>query len=282
VTDWSSLYRAELVAIILAVLTVPQESKVEIVTDSAMCISTYNRISKPDPKRTTRRWIKEKNWSLWMRLIEIVRRKRIWISFKKVKAHSGNTDNDRVDRLAKEGRNASEVIWKDPRCPIWSALPIWNNQVIDISVREFVKEVHRKETVVEWSEQNRIQKRWAKEIREQDKYSWKMFWEQCRQGSSLQTSLKQAKERNFRIKLMNDELPTMERLTTRRPDLYKSPTCILCEREEENTEHLFDCPALIRERSQMWKEAKEKVASRIATKGPFGLNRIGLTGLKHI
>jgi hypothetical protein len=64
---------------------------------------------------------------------------------------------------------------------------------------------------------------------------------------------------------MNDELPTMERLTTRRSDLYKSPTCILCEREEENTEHLFDCSTLIREKSQMWKEAKEKVASRIAT-----------------
>ena len=64
VTDWPSSYRAELVAIILVVLTVPQESKVEIVTDSASCISTYNRLSRPDPKHTIRRWIKVTNFSL--------------------------------------------------------------------------------------------------------------------------------------------------------------------------------------------------------------------------
>jgi ribonuclease HI len=61
VTDWPSPYKAELVAIILAVLTVPQGSEVEIVTDSALCINTFNRIAKPNPKHTIRRWIKEKN-----------------------------------------------------------------------------------------------------------------------------------------------------------------------------------------------------------------------------
>jgi ribonuclease HI len=159
ITDWPSSCRAELAAIILAVLTVPQKSRVEIVTDSASCISTFNRLIKPDPKRTTRRWMKEKNWSLWMRLIEIIRRKKIQVNLKKVKAHSGEYLNDKVDRLAKEGRNLPEVNWKDPRHPIWSVLPIWNQLVVDISIREFIKEVHKKKMLVEWSQQNKIQKR---------------------------------------------------------------------------------------------------------------------------
>ena len=54
VTDWPSSHRAELVAIILAVLTVPQASRVKIVTDSVSCIHTYNRLIKPDPRRTIR------------------------------------------------------------------------------------------------------------------------------------------------------------------------------------------------------------------------------------
>ena len=61
VTNWPSFNRAELAAIILAILTVPQSSKVEIVTDSASCISTYSKLAKPNPRRTTRHWIKEKN-----------------------------------------------------------------------------------------------------------------------------------------------------------------------------------------------------------------------------
>ena len=117
VTDWPSPHRAELVAIILAILTVPQESEVEIVTDSASCISTYNRIAKPNPKHTTRRWIKEKNWSLWMHLLEIIQKKRLQVSFKKVKAYSGDILNDKVDALAKEERNIPEIIWKDPDVP---------------------------------------------------------------------------------------------------------------------------------------------------------------------
>jgi len=159
ITDWSSSDRAELAAIILAILTVPQTSRVEIVTDSASCINTFNKLVKPDPKRTTRRWIKEKNWSLWMRLIEIIRKKKLQVHFKKVKAHSGDPFNDKVDKLAKEGRNFPEIIWKDPRHPLWSALPIWNQIVIDIPLREFVKEVHKKETLIEWCQQNRTQKR---------------------------------------------------------------------------------------------------------------------------
>ena len=110
ITDWPSAHRAELAAIVLAVLTVPQASKVEIVTDSASCIDTFNKLSKPDAKRTICRWIKEKNWSLWMRLTEIIWRKKLQVRLTKVKAHSGDPSNERVDTLAKEGRNSPEVI----------------------------------------------------------------------------------------------------------------------------------------------------------------------------
>ena len=133
---------------------------------------------------------------------------------------------------------------------------------MDISIREFVKEVHKKETLVEWSQQNRIQERWAKEIEEQNKFSWENFWKQCRQGSSIQTSIKQAKERNFRIKLMNDELPTLCNQKKRRPDLYEKAMCPMCNSKEEDTGHLFDCPVLLNDRLQIWEELKQKVINK--------------------
>ena len=154
-----------------------------------------------------RRWIKEKNWSLWMRLMDIINKKNLQVNLSKVKAHSGVSHNEQVDKLAKEGKNFPEIIWKEPRRPIWSVLPLWNQSIIDIFLRDFIKELHKKETAIEWSQQRRTQKRWSKEIEKQNEYSWDKFWKHCRQGNSLQTSIKQAKERSFRIKLMNDELP---------------------------------------------------------------------------
>ena len=138
-------------------------------------------------------------------------------------------------------------------------MPIWNNFTVDMSIRDFVKEIHKKETLVDWTQQNRVQKRWAKVIEEQEAYSWKMVWEQSRQGSSLQTSLKQAKERSFRTKLMNDELPTFDNLVKRRPELYTRKKCLFCNREEENTEHLFSCLGTRDKQSQVWKEVQIKM-----------------------
>jgi hypothetical protein len=194
-----------------------------------------------------------------MCLLEIIRKKKLQVYLKKVKAYSGDLLNDKVDKLAKEGRNFPEIIWKDPRCPLWSALPIWNQIAIDISLREFIKEIHKKETLIEWCQQNRIQKRWVKEIEEQNKYSWTNFWKHCRQGSSLQTSPKQAKERNFRIKLINDELPTLLNLKKRKPNIYKDATCPTCKTKEEDTRHLFDCSASLNDRLQIWNEVKQKI-----------------------
>ena len=54
VQDWPSACRAEATAIITALLTVPREAKAIIVTDSQNCIDTYNRISKADPRLTTK------------------------------------------------------------------------------------------------------------------------------------------------------------------------------------------------------------------------------------
>jgi ribonuclease HI len=110
VADWPSSARSELTAIIAALLTVPAYNKVEILTDNANCISIYEKLKKPNPKRTLRRWMKNKNWFLWMRLTEILHKKYLVLELKKVKAHSGNVFNETVDKLAKEGRDKEKII----------------------------------------------------------------------------------------------------------------------------------------------------------------------------
>jgi hypothetical protein len=197
-----------------------------------------------------------------MRLIEIINKKKLQVNLSKVKAHSGVIFNEQADKLAKEGKNFPEIIWKEPRRPLWSVLPTWNQSIIDISLREFTKEFHKKETTIEWSQQRRIQNCWSEEIEEQSNYSWDKFWKLCRQGSSSQTSIKQAKERSFRIKLMNDELPTLSNLQKRKPNIYKETICPICKEKKEDIKHIFECSSSLNTRLQIWTEIKRKVKTK--------------------
>jgi hypothetical protein len=87
--------------------------------------------------------------------MEILRRKKLKLNLKKIKAHSGDKFNEIADSLAKEGRESPEIIWKDPKNPIWFAVPTWNQIIIDRSTRDFLKEIHKIETTTEWIQQNR-------------------------------------------------------------------------------------------------------------------------------
>ena len=59
-----------------------------------------------------------------MRLMEIVNRKKVSIQMTKVKTYSKDSMNEKVDKLAKEGRNFPEIQWKDPKRPLWHALSV--------------------------------------------------------------------------------------------------------------------------------------------------------------
>ena len=198
-----------------------------------------------------------------MRLKEIIRIKKLKLTLVKVKAHSGNKYNDKIDKLAKKGKETPEILWSDPTRPIWFAIPIWNQITIDMSTRDFIKEFHKIEITVDWTNQNRTVNRWSQEITNHKKHSWKMFWNQCRQRSTTTTSIKQAKERNFRIKILSDELPTLKILKKRNPKLYKEETCILCKSKEETTEHLFECISTQEIREEIWKKLLEKLNKKI-------------------
>jgi ribonuclease HI len=109
VDNWPSSTRAELVAIILAILSVPNDSAVEIRTDSSSCINSYAKIIKPHPKDTLRKQMKKPNWQLRLRLADIITKKKLQLKLTKVKAHSKDLNNNQVDQLAKKAKEEPEV-----------------------------------------------------------------------------------------------------------------------------------------------------------------------------
>jgi len=94
----SSLLRAELFAIITLVICLPPDRNIRIFTDSLNFIHRYKSLMTPN--LNIRQFIKCPNAYAWLLLRHLVTTKNLQLTILKVKAHSGDTWNDRADQLA--------------------------------------------------------------------------------------------------------------------------------------------------------------------------------------
>ncbi|GES83878.1 ribonuclease H-like domain-containing protein [Rhizophagus clarus] len=96
-----SSMRAEIFSIFTCLITVPNNSIINIYTDSQNFISTYNNIN--NPCFSHRKLLKINNHHTWQALLHLIKQKSLQISLHKVKAHDDDILNNSADLLAKEG-----------------------------------------------------------------------------------------------------------------------------------------------------------------------------------
>jgi ribonuclease HI len=244
VENWPSASRPEATAIATALLTVPRNKKVKIFTDSQNCIDTYTRLSTNSPKYTHKRWLKTNNWSIWSIIIDMSKKKNLELTLVKVKAHSNDFNNDKADQLAKEASLLPVIEWMSAGTYKIQTVLKWREIIVDIAPRNFIKEINKINILKEWTNQCRIKNLFGSQIQKYKDYGWKQLWTNIKKKNS-KTSSKDNQKRSFWIKLMHNELPTLDRLAIRRPDLYKDQEkCVICLEKDENREHLFQCTGL--------------------------------------
>src|ERR1700722_9488657 len=131
--NYPSSTRAELVAIQMSLLSLPLDATANIMTDSQASIDTIN-------KNNMRYWLKLTNRSIVNSIVDIIRNKNLTVNFIKVKAHSGIIENEKADQLANDGIiKGIEIDWIKTDSNILDFTPMWKDHVIDIGIRDFIK-----------------------------------------------------------------------------------------------------------------------------------------------
>ena len=97
---WPSSTKAELLAILIALIILPPNSRVTIYTDSQAAIDGINKIMNTDILPC--QWLKSNNNSLLSNIKGKITYDKLIIKFIKVKGHSGNLINEIVNKLAKD------------------------------------------------------------------------------------------------------------------------------------------------------------------------------------
>ncbi|EXX54017.1 hypothetical protein RirG_238530 [Rhizophagus irregularis DAOM 197198w] len=203
--------RPELLAIMTALLAVPNNAEVAIYTDSQAAIEGINRMLDA--------------------------------------SHSGNRWNDMADEIAKQGRDAAS--YNNDRIIdirllrsfsfLLTFLPVWNNISIDRHIRSFTKLVADSLEEVQWS----FNKYWSSYFEETfttSRWHWGLFWQyvnSLNKGHCLSFSTND-KFIHF-IKCSNNLLPTIDNLR-KWNELYNQVKCPMCLHDDEDIRHIVICP----------------------------------------
>ncbi|CAB4489587.1 unnamed protein product [Rhizophagus irregularis] len=137
IADNPSSNKAELMAVILSLMTCPKAANIEIYSDSQWVVNTFDNLNFLTIKNIERSKVNYK--VLWLCLFKIIRIYSLKVKITKVKAHSDCDYNKEADKLAKSGAEKNVLIiedklllhngtvcWRDmPKAPngsVWSGL----------------------------------------------------------------------------------------------------------------------------------------------------------------
>ena len=196
-------------------------------------------------------------------ILETIKTKNLSVVFFKVKAHSGVTFNEQVDRLAKNALSLEPIQFNIIDTGPLFVIPTWDIFPVDINTRNFIKQMHKYTNLYAWKSQNRIRRLFTNDPSDQSSSDWQLAWKRL-SIRNYYTSINQSHKRSFLFKLIHNELPTLDRLAIRQPKIYSSfTTCPLCHSTEENIEHLFSCSHTDNLRSQLWHKAISHATSTL-------------------
>ncbi|CAB5373729.1 unnamed protein product [Rhizophagus irregularis] len=245
ITDWPSSTRAELGAILSAILVLQTGQRANIFTDSQAAIDSINhtRINLTNGKNKIRIWCKSNNYSIISSIINLIDSKHLEIKLIKVKGHSGVKGNEEADRVAKNDTGKSTCITindsqqKDLKYDLY-----WNGKRVDRHIRKFIDNLCRSALEASWSF-NHTHRTIFQDTTHmiEEKVTWAIFKKNT--GFNCTTT---TVNNNFikHLKLTNNLLPTLEIMKERRYDLYGDVKCRLCLVENEDDDHIIYCQQL--------------------------------------
>src|SRR6266540_1895703 len=234
-------------AVLTAVATLPSDCTVHIYTDSKALIDKFYLIQSSSSSYFdhARPNFKDTYLSLWYILFSYIRQHHISITLHKVKAHNNNYWNDQTNHLAKQACDMSFPI-TSLHSDRFSVTPMYNSTAIMTPLRPFLKHITQAQGFYKFVT-----------LRRNSKYRYfNIDWLLVKrhiQGDTpnLSTTFRSSYYKAKRVKLLVEELPTVQFLKHTSPHLYE-PTrgCVWCS-AEESFKHVWTCSLQLSNQQQL-------------------------------
>ncbi|GBC07807.1 hypothetical protein RclHR1_00770020 [Rhizophagus clarus] len=236
--------KAEVLAILTAIIAAPTHCHVTIYTDSKNAIDTFNKTGRTNLSQ--RRIMKLNNFSLWILIHRLIQTKSLRVEIFKVKAHSGHSHNDKADRLAKDACSNPPIFLAISH---YSQAPIMvptlaNYGPLDKNIRKYLQRITNLHTFEKLLRTKALSPLFGPTLDQFDMINWELTknWiAQSCDGSIC--SAANNRHTGFKIKNLGHILPTVDKQRLYYPKLYPdSPAnCILCNSTAASNTHWGLC-----------------------------------------
>jgi hypothetical protein len=172
--------------------------------------------------------LKRKNLCLLEHINRLVQIKKLKLRLRKVKGHSKIPENEEADKLAKEGALGNRILapkwpWNKGACTELK----WKNIRVDDGTRSFITQLTEVSIDIEWSRLRSITK-WVNAEEGKDMVVWKEVWRDIGKvkGQKCRSSIEN-RDWIFKVKCVNNLLPTLYVLNRKNSSIYSNNTCII-------------------------------------------------------
>jgi ribonuclease HI len=240
VERFPSSTRAEIYAILSALVTAPRHCNIKLYLDNETAVKDFLSLLS-GANKFNHNHQSSPNYILWLAIKFVIHSMDLKVSVHWVKAHSKNLHNDEADALAKSGRSDDTFDFSTSFLPDSFHILSWYKITVDLPTRDFVKTCNKAKTFNNVFNSQRLFK--LKNLSHCNKVDWTLT--QSILSSSFVddgTSIKNTRLKAFQVKCFTQELPCLIILQTRRPDLYTPDwRCASCKREPEDFHHIWFC-----------------------------------------
>src|SRR5205823_1833978 len=234
-TTWPSAYKAELLAVLLALLVAPNNCSVNLYSDCESIIKHFDYINNSG-FINIRNIFKQPHHNLWLTILQEIKKKNLTVVWHKVVSHSNDLQNNAVDRLARTStHNHVSAVNSDIGYNSNLYLPWWNSRLINTHYRHFIRSLTYLQGLNAWKSLGRFSDY------PQDAVDWKLT-SSLLQPMDTGTSLLASRHKRNLLALMLEELPTFYKMQLHKPHVYdKDWKCYRCDLDTEDFNHLWLC-----------------------------------------
>ena len=232
--------KAEIVAVLTALITCPPNSQVDLYLDSANTINTFTKVII-DESLTHKQILKITNCWIWLNIKYIIDTLQLKIHLHKVKAHSNNKLNDLADTLAKQGTSCLELnINIQQNIAIYLSL---EDKILETPIHKFWKEYNNAKNFSHFLNLKRNED--YKQLTRDNLIDWKYILNTFNNNNEINTSstsFEQSNSTAFKSRIFFKELPTVSHLSHKYHNLYGNLNCPTCDTYKEDQDHIWQCP----------------------------------------
>ena len=177
-----------------------------------------------------------------------------------VRGHNQDPGNELADTVAKEAAHSDTAPWavdltgqEDIR-----TLASCHGGLVEIDLRQLLKQQTTIRHHQAWTTQRRVKRA----IPHLDDVEWRSTLAHVHDRRAVFTFFSNSGDthrRSHHVKKLHGMLPTLNSMQARHPDMYPHCVCRLCEVEDEDNHHIWNCPAAATTITDIWKAALAKM-----------------------